>query len=109
MSVRLIVSGSIRWIPASDPGSIGFHAYIYPLGVGRRVFKDEPNFYLIPNAEIELAVLKSEGGNIYALGGFFPDIPLREDHNIKLELRNQDNQLLPELSLNNYIHKVGLI
>jgi len=106
--VRLVISGNIRWIPSDNPTSIGFHAHLYPLR-GGRVLEKEINFYLIPNTRIELAVAKRKQFNTYALGGFLPDIPLLEDYNLSFELLNQDNRLLPALSLKNYLLKVGLI
>lgn len=105
ISVRLVVSGFIRWIPVDDPKSVGFHSFFYPIGEGRRVLKDIPNFYIIRNTLIELGIAKSKGfeSEVYALGGFKEELPFIGSYNMHLYLFDQDREPFPLLSIENYI------
>ena len=103
ISVRLAVSGSIRWKPTDDPNSTGFHSSLSPISTDRRVLRNDTSFYLIPNTAIQLAVAKREQFRTYALGGFLPDIPFLGSYDLHLKLVNQDNEWLPELTIPSYI------
>ena len=105
ISVRLVISGFIRWIPVDDPKSVGFHSFFYPIGEGRKVLKDTQSFYIIPNTLIELAVAKRKGFELkaYALGGFKEELPFIGSYNMHLYLFDQDREPLPLLSIENYI------
>lgn len=103
--VSLNVSGSIRWLPSNEPESKGRSStHVYPC-VGERVIEDNPNFCLIPNTTIQLAVAKSlpSDSNVYILGGYSSNIHFIGTYNLNLDLLTVDGQPLPRLTIDKYI------
>ena len=103
--IRLVVSGKLRWMLSGEPDSIGFGSFLYPVVPGRRVFKDEPYFYLIPNTTIELAVAKTPvlESKVYALGGYMENLHIIGTYDLNLDLFTVGGQQLSRLTIYEYI------
>lgn len=101
--VRLRVSAGIRWIPSDDIHSVGFISWVYPVTVNRRVLEGDSYFDIVPSSTMELAVAKTDGFNVYALGGFGQGVHFIGDYNLNLDIVTIENEHLPKLTLENYI------
>ena len=106
ISVRLVVSGNVKWM--SSDSKIGFPSDIYPIGAGRRVQKEAHTFSITPKGSIELAVAKEEHFNISPLGRFDWSILNKDKYDLNIDLFNLDHNPLPRLKIEAYISKDGV-